>query len=37
MLSAIAATGFAMLVAVYAMAFVVDGAEHTHRAAQPAE
>jgi MFS family permease len=36
-LSAIAATGFAMLVAVYAMAFVVNGAEHTRRAAQPAE
>ena len=36
-LSAIAATGFAMLLAVYAMAFVVNGAEHTRRAAQPAE
>ena len=36
-LSAIALTGFVMLVAVYAMAFVVNGVEHTHRAAQPAE
>ena len=29
--SAIALTGFVIVVAVYAMAFVVNGAEHTHR------
>ena len=36
-LSAIAVTGFVMLTAVYTMAFVVNGAEHTYRSAQPAE
>jgi fatty-acid desaturase len=36
-LSAIALTGFVMLTAVYTMAFVVNGAEHAFRHAQPAE
>ena len=36
-LAAVAATGLMMLIAVYAMAAVVHGAEAAHRAAQPAE
>jgi fatty-acid desaturase len=37
-LGAIALTGFVMLIAVYMMAFVVNGVEHSHRSsAQPAE
>jgi len=36
-LSAIALTGFVMLTEVYAMAAVVNGAETSHRFAQPAE